>query len=212
MKALYPIFLKLEQKKILVVGGGSIATQKIQSLLDTGCHLTVISPCICKEIQCWASENRLQVKKREFQTSDLQNIDVVFAATNQPQTNEKIRKEANEKKILINAVDDPENCDFYVPSIVRRGPLAIAISTQGECPGFARLVRKKIEKIIPAIYGDFVIFLGHLRRNVKNVCSDSKQRQSVTKEMLYDGILEELDEKPLQEVQDKVKNCISTHL
>ncbi len=212
MKALYPIFLKLDQKKILVVGGGFIAAQKIQSLLDTGCYLTVISPCICKEIQCWVLEKRLQVKKREFQTSDLQNIDVVFAATNQPHTNEKIRKEANKKKILINAVDDPENCDFYVPSIVRRGPLAIAISTQGECPGFAKLVRKKIEKMIPAIYGDFAVFLGHLRRNVKMVCSDNKRRQSVTKEMLYDGILEELDEKPLQEVQDKVKNCISTRL
>ncbi len=212
MKALYPIFLKLDQKNILIVGGGFIAAQKIHSLLDTGCIITVVSPCICKEIQYWASDNRLAVIKREFQTRDLQNIDVVFAATNEPRTNEEIRKEANKKKILINAVDDPENCDFYVPSIIRRGPLAIAISTQGECPGFARLLRKKLEKMIPTIYGDFLVFIGQLRRNAKNVCTDTKLRQSVTKEMLYDGILEELDKKPLQEVQDKVKNCISTHL
>jgi precorrin-2 dehydrogenase/sirohydrochlorin ferrochelatase len=212
MKPLYPIFVKLDQKKILIVGGGSIAAQKIHSLLDTGCNITVVSPYVCKEIHRWASDHRLSLKNREFQSTDLQDVDVVFVATNQSKINEEIRKEVQKKKILINTVDDPKNCDFYVPSMIRRGPLSIAISTQGECPGFAKLLRKKLEKVIPPLYGDFLVFLGHLRRNVKDTCTDSKLRQSLMKEMLYDGILEELDKKPLEEVQEKVKNCISTHL
>jgi precorrin-2 dehydrogenase / sirohydrochlorin ferrochelatase len=212
MKDLYPVYLQLYQKKVLIVGGGSIATQKIKTLLDTGCIITVVSPTITKEIASWNQQKLLRLKQREFLAIDVNNMNLIFSATNNRDVNEKIKTLANQKSIMVNAVDDPPNCDFYVPSIVRRGSLVIAISTQGECPGFAKLLRKKIEELIPSKYGEFVCFLGRLRKHMKASCKDSNQRQSVMKDVLYDGIIDDLENKTLKEVQDKVENCISTHL
>jgi precorrin-2 dehydrogenase/sirohydrochlorin ferrochelatase len=212
MKDLYPVYLQLDQKKVLVVGGGSIATQKIHALLNTGCIITVVSPAITKEIASWNQQKLVHLIQREFRDMDVHNMSLVFSATNDRSINEKVKAIANQKSIMVNAIDDPPNCDFYVPSIVRRGSLMIAISTQGQCPGFAKLLRKKLEEVIPPKYGEFVCFLGRLRKNMKASCKDSKQRQSVMKQVLYDGIIDDLENKTLKEVQDKVENCIFTHL
>ncbi|MDD4028194.1 MAG: bifunctional precorrin-2 dehydrogenase/sirohydrochlorin ferrochelatase [Caldisericia bacterium] len=212
MKDLYPVFLHLNKKKVLIVGGGSIATQKIRSLLQTGCEIIVVSPHITQEIQTWLQEKNVNLRMREFLPTDVNDIDLVFTATNDSRINVLVKMIANEKNILVNAVDDPPHCDFFVPSIVRRGSLVVAISTQGECPGFAKLLRKKLETMIPSSYGDFLAFLGRLRKKVKTHCKEFQERQSVMKDILYDGILEDLENKTLNEVQDKVENCISTRL
>ena len=163
---LLPIFIKLEGRPGLLVGAGTVALDKIGSLLSTGIRLRVIAPAAREEIQRLAADGALEWIPRAFEPSDVDGNYLVIAATNLPEVNAAVFREASARGILCNSVDDIPNCDFFFGSVVRRGDLQIAISTAGESPAFAQRLRREIDEQLPADLGPWLASLGELRREV----------------------------------------------
>jgi len=164
--SLLPVFLKLDGRRGLVVGAGSVALDKIGNLLKTGLRLRVVAPNAIPEIQKHAIEGRLEWVQRLFELSDLDGNYLVIAATNSAEVNAAVYQGAVERGILANSVDDPPHCDFYFGSVVSRGALQIAISTAGESPALAQLLRREIDEQLPGDLGPWLESLGRLRREV----------------------------------------------
>ena len=163
---LFPIFLKLTGRPCLVIGAGHLAESKIESLRAAQGQVTVIAPQASDKIQDLAASGEITLQQREYAAGDVQNYFLVVAATNAPAVNRAVFHEATAANVLCNAVDDPPFCDFYFPSVVRRGDLQIAISTAGASPALAQRLRKEINAQLPLDTGDWLTDLGNLRREV----------------------------------------------
>src|ERR1700733_11689364 len=163
---LFPIFLKIAARPCVVVGAGNLAEAKIDSLLAAHAKVTVIAPEARPRVVDMAAAGEIEWLKREYAAGDLTAQFMVVAATDNPVVNRAIFKEATEKNILCNAVDDPPFCDFYFPSVVRRGDLQIAISTAGASPALAQQLPKDLNTQPPLDVGDWLTDLGNLRREV----------------------------------------------
>jgi uroporphyrin-III C-methyltransferase/precorrin-2 dehydrogenase/sirohydrochlorin ferrochelatase len=163
---LLPVFLKLDGRPGLIVGAGTVAFEKIRSLLKTGLRLRVVAPTARPEIQQLAMDGRIEWIQRSFETADLDGNFLVIAATNSPEVNAVVYRGAVERGILSNSVDDPPHCDFYFGSVVSRGKLQIAISTAGESPAFAQRLRREINAQLPVDLGPWLDDLGRLRRQI----------------------------------------------
>lgn len=163
---LFPIFLKIASRPCIVIGAGNLAESKIDSLRSAHAQVTVIAPTAVPRIVDMAAGGEIEWKQREYVDGDLAGQFLVVAATNQPTVNRAVYREAIEKNVLCNAVDDPPFCDFYFPSVVRRGDLQIAISTGGASPALAQRLRKEINAQLPLDAGDWLTELGNLRREV----------------------------------------------
>lgn len=164
MPDLFPAFLKLEGRRCIVVGAGRIAEQKLGSLLSAGAQVLVIAPAASPNIRELAQNGRIEWVKRVFSAEDLDGAFLVIAATGNPEINETVFREAEARGILCNAVDEPERCHFYYPAVVRRGDLQIAISTAGKSPALAQRIRKELEKQFAPQYGEWLSWLGRVRR------------------------------------------------
>jgi precorrin-2 dehydrogenase/sirohydrochlorin ferrochelatase len=164
--SLFPIFLKLTGRPCIVIGAGNLAESKIESLQAANASVTVVAPHASARIVAMAESGEIAWHQREYATGDLAGQFLVVAATNVPAVNRAVFAEAEAAGILINAVDDPPFCDFYFPSVVRRGDLQIAISTAGESPALAQRLRKEINALLPLDSGDWLAELGNLRREV----------------------------------------------
>ena len=164
--SLFPIFLKLTGRPCIVIGGGNLAESKIESLLTANARVTVIAPRANARITSLAEAGEITVHTREYAHGDLAGQFLAVAATDNPTVNRAVFAEAEASGLLINAVDDPPFCDFYFPSVVRRGDLQIAISTAGASPALAQRLRKEINELLPLDTGDWLTELGNLRREV----------------------------------------------
>ncbi len=168
--SLFPIFLKLTGRPTIVVGAGNLAESKIDSLLAAQAHVTVIATRANRRILELAEAGEIHLHLRAFEPGDLlrsaPQAFLAVAATDDAAVNRAVFAEAEAAGILINAVDDPPFCDFYFPSVVRRGDLQIAISTAGHSPALAQRLRKEINSILPLDAGDWLNELGNLRREV----------------------------------------------
>ncbi len=209
MANLYPVYIDLTDKKCLVIGGGKVAERKIYHLLDYGCSILVVSPQAENSIEKWAHRKFIQWYPREFQDQDITDCFMVFVATDDCQINEKVSRLCREKGIMVNAVDDPPNCDFYVPSIVRQNSLVLAISTGGKSPAFARRLRSELEQVITPAYGEFVDMLGEQRELVKGHIKDIEIRKKIFEELVYSDILDLLKVGEKEKAREKVKKCMS---
>jgi precorrin-2 dehydrogenase/sirohydrochlorin ferrochelatase len=163
---LFPIFLKLTARPCLVIGAGNLAESKIESLRAANGKVTVIAPAASPRIADRAAAGEIEWLQREYQPGDVHDYFLVVTATNVPAVNRAVFLEAQANNIICNAVDDPPFCDFYFPSIVRRGDLQIAISTAGASPALAQRLRKEINAQLPLDAGDWLTDLGNLRREV----------------------------------------------
>ena len=160
---MFPMSLKLEGRRCLVVGAGTVAEGKIRGLLDAGASIHVVAPKAVLQIQKWAFDGVLSWSARVFEPRDLDHRVLVVAATPLPSVNAQVFREARERKVLCNAVDDPENCDFYFPAVVKRGDLQIAISTNGRSPALAQRLRRELEEQFGPEYAEWVAELGAAR-------------------------------------------------
>ena len=182
---LLPIFLKLDGRPGLLVGAGTVALDKIGSLLKTGIRLRVVAPRAHGEILRLAAEDKLEWIERSFEPTDLDGNFVVIAATDSPEVNAAVYQAALERGILCNSVDDIPNCDFFFGSIVSRGDLQIAISTAGESPAFAQRLRREIDEQLPADLGPWLANLGDLRREVLATHPRSEERKLLLHELAH---------------------------
>jgi precorrin-2 dehydrogenase / sirohydrochlorin ferrochelatase len=167
---LFPIFLKLTGRPCLVIGAGNLAESKIESLRSAHGNVTVIAPSASPRILDLAASGEITYHQREYAAGDISDTQptyfLVVTATNVPSVNRAVYLEATAANVLCNAVDDPPFCDFYFPSVVRRGELQIAISTAGASPALAQRLRKEINAQLPLDTGDWLNDLGNLRREV----------------------------------------------
>jgi uroporphyrin-III C-methyltransferase/precorrin-2 dehydrogenase/sirohydrochlorin ferrochelatase len=180
---LLPIFLKLDGRPALLVGAGTVALEKIGSLLKTGVKLRVIAPQARPEIRQLAAEGKLEWIEREFQPSDLDGNFIVIAATDVPEVNATVYREAVARGIACNSVDDIPNCDFFFGSVVSRGDLQIAISTAGESPALAQRLRREIDEQLPEDLGLWLVQVGELRREVLSTQPRGEERRLVLHEL-----------------------------
>lgn len=164
MSSLFPMFLKLEGRRCLVVGAGSVAEGKIASLLETGARVQVIATRALPGVMQWAELGYIKLQLRPFAADDLDGMFLAVVATSSPDLNLEIYGEAQRRRVLCNVVDVPELCDFYYPAVVRRGDLQIAISTNGQSPALAKRLREQLEQQFGPAYAEWVEELGKARR------------------------------------------------
>jgi uroporphyrin-III C-methyltransferase/precorrin-2 dehydrogenase/sirohydrochlorin ferrochelatase len=172
-----PIFLKLDGRRVLLAGAGAVALDKIETLLERGARVRVVAPEACQEIREVARAGKLEWVEKRFEPSDLDGCFLAIAATDVPGVNEAIYRASNERGIPCNSVDDIPNCDFFFGSIVRRGELQIAISTNGESPALAQRLRREIDAQLPEDLGPWLGRLGELRRQVLEMHPRSENRR-----------------------------------
>ena len=164
--AYFPAYLKLDSKKILVVGGGKIAGEKIEKLLDFTTSITVIAPQISPKTMQLINGHSLESFKRLYKEGDIDMFDIVIVAVDDLEVQKSIYEECREKRILCNSVDSVEYCDFIFPSYTKKGPLTIAYSTSGISPAFAKYLRRAIEQFIPDSVTEFLSQMQRLRREL----------------------------------------------
>src|SRR5271165_6704632 len=161
--SLFPIFVKLEGRLVVVIGGGNIAEAKIPGVLAAGARIRLIAPSITPQIAEWVRFGKIDWLPKEFATTDLDGAFLTIAATSAPGVNEAVFREAEARGILCNAVDDIQNCHFYYGAVVQRGDLQIAISTNGKSPALAQRIRQEIEVTYGEEYATWLERLGKTR-------------------------------------------------
>ncbi|UBO73856.1 siroheme synthase CysG [Aeromonas rivuli] len=162
-----PIFCRLDNKPVLLVGGGEVAARKTRLLLDAGARLTLVSPALDPELAALAADGEIEWLATEFEPAQLTGKWLVVAATDRREVNALVYQSANQAGIFANVVDDPKRSSFIMPSIIDRSPLMVAISSGGKAPVLARLLREKLEALLPQHLGAVAAFAGSLRERVK---------------------------------------------
>ncbi len=195
-KQMYPIMLKLQDKQVLIVGGGKVATQKIKMLLGQDAQVKVVSPTLTDTLHTYALENKIQWIKREFEQNDTKDAFVVIAATNDSNVNALVRESCIESQ-LVNVVDSPENSDFYNMAFLDRGRLKVAISTEGASPLLAKQIKQDLNDFFDNGYEDYLSFLLTARERIKVTISDEEQKYTLLQELL--------DEKYRKNEEDREK-------
>lgn len=181
---LFPIFLKLEGRRCLVVGGGQVGTQKIAGLLEAGAEVTVVDPSPSVAVREFLGR-RVVWHVRKYLPSDLEGAYLVIAATSDEGVNRQIYDEAQKRGILANVVDVPPLCDFYYPAVVRRGSLVVAVSSEGESPHLAQRVRDEISQLLPEDLEAAVKDIGDERRRILREHAPGPKRVRLLRDLVY---------------------------
>jgi precorrin-2 dehydrogenase/sirohydrochlorin ferrochelatase len=180
---MFPLFLMLEGRPCLVVGGGRVGEGKLRGLLRAGARVKVVAPKATAGVQRLAKSAEIVWRKRKFTARDMEGMFLVVAATSSHSTNAVILEEARGRGVLCNAVDDPRNCDFYYPAVLRRGSLQIAISTGGASPELASRLRRELESCFGAEYGSWVEHLRRRREELQRAPMPAARRQRLLRQL-----------------------------
>ena len=210
-----PLFFSLQQQVVLLVGGGRVALRKARLLIKAGAIVRVVSPDIDHELDKMLSETGGAWRQATYEADDLEGVRLVIAATQDAAVNAQVAADANERKLPVNVVDTPELCSFVFPSIVDRSPLLIGISSGARSPVLSRLIRSKIEAMIPAAYGRLADFTGRFRDAIKAVAGSKAQRRRFW-EQVVDGPVGEMvlagrEEEAAQWMQQYIDNPHEAH-
>lgn len=173
----FPVFLNLKGRRCLVVGGGEVAANKLQGLLEAEAEATLVAPEATVEIAALEEQGQISRQAREFIPEDLADCALVIAATDDEQTNRRVAEAATARNIPVNVVDNPQLCGFIMPSVVNRPPVQVAVSTGGAAPVLARLLRARLETLIPAAYGRLATLLRDFRGRVKARIPQARERR-----------------------------------
>ena len=176
MTNLFPMFLKLEGRQVLVVGAGNVGEPKIAGLLETGAQIRVVALQASPAAREWAREGKIELAVRAFSSDDLAGAFLTIVATNSRTLNERVYHEAQRRGVLCNVVDVPDLCDFFYPAVVRRGDLQIAVSTAGQSPSLAQKIRQQLEKQFGPGYATWVAELGETRKLILASDLDNEQK------------------------------------
>jgi siroheme synthase-like protein len=170
MNRLYPIFVKMEQLDVLLVGGGNVGLEKLTSILDNSprVRLIIVAEHVLPKVWELASgSSNINIFQRKFEMGDINGKDLIFLATDDRALHEEIQGEARKRKILVNVADTPDLCDFYLGSIVQKGDLKIAVSTNGKSPTIAKRIREFLNEIIPLEIHETLDRMSKVRDTIK---------------------------------------------
>jgi len=180
--AYYPIFLELEGRRCVVIGGGNVAEDKVRGLLAAGGDVTVVSPTLTPALHQHLDEGRIQYVQREYRDGDLDGYEVCMIATDDGAVNALVAAEGKRRGVWVNASDDPKNCDFILPSVVRQGSVVVAASTGGSSPALARRLREELTAFLSEDYAALNDLLGEVRSELR------KRRISIDAEVWQKAI------------------------
>jgi siroheme synthase-like protein len=196
MSSMFPMFVKLEGRPVLVVGAGKVGEGKIEGLLDTGGHVRVVALKATDAVHGWAHTGKIELEERHFTPADLDGVFLAIVATSSRGLNEAVYREAQRRGVLCNVVDVPELCDFFYPAVVRRRDLQIAVSTSGQSPSLAQRIRQDLEQQFGPGFAEWVAELGATRRDVlKSDLDPATKRellQSLASRQAFEAKLSEL--------------------
>lgn len=187
---LYPVGLELSGQSVLVVGGGAVAVRKIESLLEAGAVVTVVSPDLAPDLVALHSRNAVTWLKREYREGDVEGFTLVMAATNHEAVNRQVASEARSRRIPVNVAGQPDVGSFIVPAVVRQGALTMAIFTGGTSPMMARKLRAELQQQFGPEYAEWLDLLGALRPRLMREVPDPRLRQAVYQRLVYSDALD----------------------
>ena len=209
----YPLNLLLNNRAVAVIGGGGVAERKVLSLLDTGAKITVIAPKATKKIKSLATKKKVVLNLRDFVHDDLKGKLLIFAATNSEEVNKQVAHAARKKGILVNCVDDPQECDFFVPSFFRRGSFVLAVSTGGKVPALSKKIRRDIELSYGARFAEYVKLLAKVREKIYQKISLSfQQKKDLIEKLIESNILSLLKEGKKKEAAKLIQEFLQKNL
>jgi precorrin-2 dehydrogenase / sirohydrochlorin ferrochelatase len=197
---LFPMFLKLEGRQCLVVGAGKVGEPKIGGLLETGARIRVVALDATPAVREWARDGKIELELRAFVAGDLEGAFLAVVATNSRSLNQRVYDEAQRRRVPCNVVDVPDLCDFFYPSVVRRGDLQIAVSTAGQSPSLAQRIRQQLEKQFGPGYASWVSELGATRKLILASYLDKERKldllHSLASREAFEAALAETYETP----------------
>lgn len=199
--AYFPMMINLKDRFCLVVGGGIVAFRKVKVLRQFGARVTVEASEICKEIE---EIPNIYKCRKDFESTDLKDVFLVVAATDDRQTNQKISRLCRERGILVNAVDQPEDCDFIFPSYLKEGDVVAAFSSGGNSPVLTQYLKEKNRTIVTAHLGEIADALGTIRDEVKSMTATEQERKKICQNLLLD-LLNTDDVPESEELLNKIK-------
>jgi uroporphyrin-III C-methyltransferase/precorrin-2 dehydrogenase/sirohydrochlorin ferrochelatase len=185
MNTLYPIFMNVEHKPVLLIGGGSVAEQKIKSLLEAKADVTVLAPRMSEAIEHYAREQHVSLLRRKYVSGDVKGFFLAIGATNCRDVQISIFNDAQREHIPVNIVDVPDLCTFYLSSIFQKGDLTIAVSTNGKSPTLGKIIRDKIRDEFSQGYPELLNMLGGMRSHVLREFTGAKNRKRIFERMVH---------------------------
>jgi uroporphyrin-III C-methyltransferase / precorrin-2 dehydrogenase / sirohydrochlorin ferrochelatase len=204
-----PIFINIKQKPTLVVGGGDIALRKINLLLKAQAKVDCLSPLFCEDINSLFKEGHITLINKSFEQTDIKDYSVIIAATDDSSVNSSISSIAHDKRIPVNVVDSPDLSSFIMPSIVDRSPVIIAVSSAGKAPVLARIIRAKLETVIPSAYGILAEIAGDYRQKAKDRFSKIKDRRAFWEATFSGVIAEKVFSGRISEAKDDIEKQLN---
>lgn len=208
-RSYYPAFLDLAGRRCLVVGAGTVGEGKISNLLNAGAEVRVVSLEATEQVRRWAEERRVELQLRGYASADLDGCFLVIAATERRQTNVQVSNDAERRQMLCNVVDVPDLCNFILPSIMRQGDLAIAVSTAGASPALARKIRLELEQRYSDEYALAMELLGSLREELKHRYPDPGDRKILFERIVYSELLEMVRADDAEAIEAWIERCIA---
>jgi len=184
----YPVNLDINKKNCLVVGGGGVGTRKVNTLVQCGAFVTVVSPEVTDALKKLKEKGTIVLEKRPYRPTDLDGMFLVIGATAFDRLNTKIASDARHRNILCNIADQPKDCDFILPSIVNRGDLVIAISTSGKSPAFSKQLKKELEKEFGEEYAEFLKLMGAIRNRLLKSGHEPDAHRHLFKQLIAIGL------------------------
>jgi len=207
---MYPVFLNITGRLCVVIGGGSVAERKVKALVAEGAYVRVISPSVTEQLAELAREGKIDWRKKTYGWSDIDKAFLVFAATDDRETQQSIANQAQENKQLINVADDPGSCNFHVPATVRRGDLTLAVSTGGKSPAVATLVKGRVENTFGREYGILLDIMSLARQETgrERAALSQAERKKIYKKILHEDIIEWIKNGQTVRLQNHLLNIL----
>jgi len=175
----YPAYLDLADRRVLVVGGGTVAESKIIQLVEAGARVLVVSPTLTTRLESMKQAGALEHREGQFDSTDLEGVVLVISATNDESVNREVAETASDQGVLHNVVDQPALCNFITPAVVARGELQISISTGGGSPSLAQRVKREVATLIGPEYGDLLLLAAEMRRRARDQVADFDERRAL---------------------------------
>jgi precorrin-2 dehydrogenase / sirohydrochlorin ferrochelatase len=207
----YPIYLDVEGRTVLIVGGGSVAERKIATLLRYGAGIRIVSPLFAAGFDRWRDQPRMELRTKMYDAADLEGVHLVIASTDQKSVNETVASDCRARGIPVNVIDDPSRCDFIVPAVLERGSIQVAVSTGGKSPALARRIRERLDEVLGAEYAEMNEILGALREPAQNSLATDADRKHFFDALLDAGIVEMLRDGRGREAHELVAKLCAQH-
>jgi siroheme synthase-like protein len=182
----YPIYLDIEDRDVLIIGGGNVCARKAETMMKYGARVRIVSPEFTEEIERWAAEGCLRIQRKHYQASDLDGANIVIASTDDQRINETIAADCRARRIPVNVVDVTPLCEFIVPAIIESGSIQIAVSTGGKSPALARTLKEDLQRLVGPEYAEVNDLLGSLREGAKAAPS---LPTDLDRKRFFDGII-----------------------